>query len=344
MDNGVSIWRVLNDPSAYSIDINKGTERKLESFTSLINGFIEANRDGANAHELSRKIIEQTRLLSMLVTETTPESISKQENLYELLSGTNQFVTNRLEEQGEEASVGMIDFLSEISLATDQDETEDGNEERVTMMTVHAAKGLEFGNVIIVGVEDDLFPSGMSKSSISEIEEERRLLYVAITRAKANCVMTYASQRYRNGQTVLTSPSPFLRDIDVKYLQPSTGTSLANESDYSIGLNKYRQSFHSQSNSGTTMSPGTGRFGSSSMHPLSQIKTQVPSGAPVATDYSIHRASDLAIGMIIEHPRFGKGKIINIDTEPIDHKITVQFANVDTKVLLLKFAKFKIVQ
>ena len=260
-----------------------------------------------------------------------------------MISGTSQFVDNKREESGDDASVSLVDFLSEVSLATDQDESEDSQEEKITLMTVHAAKGLEFSNVIIVGAEDDLFPSAMSKSSLSEIEEERRLLYVAITRAKQNCVITYAAQRYRNGQTVITNPSPFLRDIDARYLNLANGTLLNsnNGGTYDVGLNKYKQSFHSSTTSyqseqrRSTPKPNAGPT------PFRSSASPAPA---VSGEFSIHPSSALKTGMVIEHPRFGQGTIEAIDTEAIDHKVKVRFANVDTKVLLLKFAKFKIIE
>lgn len=149
-------------------------------------------------------------------SDNTPENISRQENIQELLNGISEFCSLR-EEEGEE-HVSLNDFLAEISLATDQDSEDDKESEKVTMMTVHAAKGLEFKNVIIVGVEEDLFPSSMSKNSEREIEEERRLLYVAITRAEINCILTYASTRFRNGQTTACPPSRFLKDLDPQYI------------------------------------------------------------------------------------------------------------------------------
>ena len=327
MDRSVSMWQVITDPDTYDTGVNRGTRNKLKGFSDMIQRFIDANEAGLDAHALSKKIITETRLLSSLVTDTTPESISKQENIQELLNGTNQFVSDRIEQGGDESSTRLVDFLGEVSLATDQDEA-DTSEERVTLMTVHAAKGLEFSNVIVVGVEDDLFPSMMSKSSLAEIEEERRLLYVAITRAKEHCILTYAGQRYRNGQTMTTIPSPFLRDIDSRYLSRSTG-----------GLNdgypetvSYRDSFHSTLKHSVTTTcvfrhPDTG----ASVQPT-----------PSSGNKLTHCAAELSVGMKIEHSRFGRGIITDIDISSPDHKITVRFSNVDTKVLLLKFAKFNI--
>ncbi len=344
MDNNRSIWAIINDPKGYQVNINTGTERKLQSFASLIQGFIDANAAGLDAEQLSRKIIQETALLSSLFHDNTPESISKQENLRELLNGTAQFVADR-REQNDEATTGIADFLGEVSLATDQDQEQDG-EERVTMMTVHASKGLEFGNVIVVGVEDELFPSGMSKSSLSEIEEERRLLYVAITRAKRRCLLTYASQRYRNGQTAITLPSPFLRDIDSRFLHNSFGTTSFDTPSSQYG--RYADSFHSSSKpQRVTFTKGYGdRFdsdGQRKLQPAAQaVPLSRPTGEGTATGTGLHTASELKVGMEIEHSRFGHGVITEIDTGSLDHKIRVQFSNVDSKVLLLKFAKFTI--
>lgn len=331
MDRNVSMWRVITDLETYDPGVNRGTQNKLRGFAEMIQRFIDANNAGLDAYQLSKKIITETKLLSSLITDTTPESISKQENIQELLSGTNQFVSDRREQGADEDAVRLVDFLGEVSLATDQDET-DTSEERVTLMTVHAAKGLEFANVIVVGVEDDLFPSSMSKSSLAEIEEERRLLYVAITRAKNHCILTYAGQRYRNGQTMTTIPSPFLRDIDPRYLSRTMG-GVSDDSTARSGFTSYRDSYHSSLSSSLSATPrvlGRNAADSGMKHQSAEI------------DKLTHSASELSVGMNIEHSRFGRGTIMNIDTTSTDHKITVRFSNVDTKVLLLKFAKFNI--
>lgn len=335
IDHNVSMWTVITSLDKYDPGFNSGTVRKLNGFAEMIQRFINANNAGLNASELSKKIISETTLLSSLITDKTPESISKQQNIQELLNGTDQFVSER-NESGAGEQTRLVDFLGEVSLATDQDET-DTSEERVTLMTVHAAKGLEFGNIVVVGVEDDLFPSGMSKSSLAEIEEERRLLYVAITRAKRHCILTYAGQRYRNGQTVATLPSPFLRDIDAKYMTKSIGSS----SDISTSrLGSYRNSFHSPA---AESSSGRISFSDNAVRRPVRFSGSEPAATPTASGALTHRADELQRGMAIEHSRFGRGIITDIDTNSLDHKITVQFSNVDTKVLLLKFAIFTIV-
>ena len=192
MDRHISMWDVLCDPAGTELDVNSGTLKKLVDFRELIATYIAQNESGTTAYDLGETVFKTSGILSSLYSDNTPENISRQENLNELLSAVRQFSESRMS-QGDERTT-MSDFLSEVSLATDQDEEEQQNVPRVTMMTVHAAKGLEFRNVIIVGVEDELFPSARAESPM-EIEEERRLFYVAITRAKENCIMTYARQR-----------------------------------------------------------------------------------------------------------------------------------------------------
>lgn len=329
-DNNVSMWEVLSDIDRYNPGFNSGTMRKLDAFRTMIERFIDMNRQGCNAEEVATRIISDTRLLSMLLTENTPENLSKQENINELLSGVKEFITNRTEEGSD--NISLNDFLGEVSLATDQDlEEADETTERVTLMTAHAAKGLEFNNVFIVGVEEDLFPSAMANSSLSEIEEERRLLYVALTRAKNFCMMSYASSRYRNGMTTVTSPSRFLRDIDPAYLRLSSGTSIA----------PAKPSFATYSEE--RMRPNLRPLGNTPrQQPVNNQKTSVQ---PTTTQgqTGMHTAGELANGMKIEHSRFGTGTITHIDTSRPDTRITVEFDNTGERILLLKFARFSII-
>ena len=254
-----------------------------------------------------------------------------------MTNGVKEFVASKKEE-GNEENISLTDFLAEVSLATDQD-TQDSAEERVTLMTVHAAKGLEFSNVFIVGVEEELFPSAMSCSTQSEIEEERRLLYVAITRAKSFCMISYASSRFRNGQTVTCSPSRFIRDINPQFLQLSAGSNLNNRQAVNP-LGNYRSSFNSRSFSSLRQSS----FGHSNTENITATSTT--NNAQKANSSSIngiHSVSELSTGMTIEHSRFGTGVIINVDNKSADARIVVKFNNVGEKTLLLKFAKFNII-
>ncbi len=342
MDNQVSAWTVINNLDSYNPGINSGTARKLDGFRQIITRAIELDASGSNAEEVANLIISDTRLIANLVHDRTPESISKQENLTELLSGVREFVTTRTEEGSDQLRLG--DFLGEVSLATDQDSDESGIEERVTLMTVHAAKGLEFNNVFIVGVEEDLFPSAMSGGTQSGIEEERRLLYVALTRARNFCMMSHASTRYRNGATAMCSPSRFLRDIDTRYLRFIGGTPAPVEKK---SFDSYRDSYHSpagqRSTSASTPSyrretpPGNYK-------PLARTAAPRPQSATAPSGEGIHSASSLTEGMLIEHNRFGRGHIAEIDTSQPDARIKVEFDNTGSRVLLLKFARFKIIE
>jgi len=332
IDNKVSIWDIITNLDTYTPGVNSGTAKKLTAFSDMIQRFIDMNRQGATAEEVAARIIADTRILAVLLTDNTPENLSKQENINELMSGVREFVLNRTEEGNDDLS--LTSFLGEVSLATDQDlEEGDDAQERVTLMTAHAAKGLEFNNVFIVGVEEDLFPSAMSNGSLSEIEEERRLLYVAITRARKFCMLSYASSRYRNGMTTMCSPSRFIRDIDPAYLQLSSGTVLSTPKP---SFASYRSSYHTPA-SAPRRSSATSTSAPAPAPNQPAKDTNVPGAA-------IHKAGELEVGTVIEHTRFGRGTVTDIDTTQPDTRITVDFDNTGERVLLLKFARFSIIQ
>lgn len=358
IERGVSIWGVICDSG--DLNINSGTRKKLAGFYELISGFNSLNASDADASRLCREVYMKAQLLTSLITDKTPESISQQENLLELQRNVEEFVSGRLEEDIE--GVTMTDFLAEVSLATDQDE-KDTSADRITLMTVHAAKGLEFKNVIVVGVEEELFPSAMAADSPAAVEEERRLLYVAITRAKEFCMLTYASSRFRNGQNMLTRPSRFLRDIDPRYLRMVQGTDI---DDLHHGIDparQYRSSFHSSVDdsvhnpSGRPAYPDLrGSAGSASSRwagfsgQKSPTKSDTASAGNKAAqigmeaDFTIHSPEELAGGMRIYHSRFGKGVIDNVETPDSGARITVTFSGAERKTLLLRFARFKILE
>ncbi len=333
IDNKVSLWQVINRLYELNPGVNSGTAKKLLAFRDLINDFIARNEAGDDAESMARYIITRTQLLSMLLTDRTPESVSKQENLQELLNGVKEYVAGKIEEGIEGTS--LTDFLGEVSLATDQD-TQEQPEASITLMTVHAAKGLEFNNVFIVGVEEELFPSAMSADSPAAIEEERRLLYVAITRAKTNCTISYASSRFRNGQTMICSPSRFLKDIDRSYLHLSAGNDFVRPDSFINPIDNYRAS-------------GSRAKGHSFSHPLIDKPVSAARCEPLPATQSApdgnsqHYVDELSEGMRIEHSRFGKGTVTAIDTEAADARIEVKFDTVGVKKLLLKFARFKII-
>lgn len=334
IEEGVSLWHVINHLDDSSVSINKGTAAKLTAFASLIQEFVDDNALGANAFELAQLIYNRTGMLAALMHDDTPESISRKENLVELLGALKGFVETRLESG--ENSVGMADFISEVALATDQDKDEDTEEPRVTLMTVHAAKGLEFANIYIVGVEEDLFPSAMACESAEEIEEERRLLYVAITRAKDRCTISYAGSRFRNGQTSATLPSRFLRDIDKRFLQLVSSHGIDEETP----ADRWRGSAFSSGFGG-----GFGREEGFRLRTNSRRRDSAfrkVSSVPVSASPADAPDPDrLVPGVAIVHDRYGRGVIVSRTEDP-ELKIMVDFDSVGKKTLLTRIAKFKI--
>lgn len=336
-----SLWGIIDNLDTVETGLNSGAIKKLNTFAAMIREFI-ADNEKSNAYELGQLIYNRTGILLLYANDNSPENISRQENMSEMLTGLKDFV--ELRQEGGEGDVNMAAFLSEVSLATDADEKDKTDEPKVTLMTVHAAKGLEFKHVYIVGAEEELFPSAMAMNSLAEIEEERRLMYVAITRAKKRCTITYAKSRFRNGQTKMSSPSRFLADIDSQYVsrEESGSTSSASraEDNFINPVANYNR-FGTASSYGHNDSLCEGNplhLATSSRHRMVKVKESTSAG-----DKPQHSADSLKAGMKIEHSKFGKGVIAktgNISGEP---SITVVFDNVGTKNLLLRYAKFNII-
>lgn len=350
MEHGRSIMDTINSLDSCNPGFNKGTLRKLSDFHAMICDFVNDNRSGSSAFELAQLIYNRTGMLAVLAHDNTPESISRQENLSELLAGIKEFVDTRLESG--EGGVSTADFLAEVSLATDQDTSDAVEGEKVTMMTVHAAKGLEFSNVYIVGVEEDLFPSAMASDSLAQIEEERRLLYVAITRAKRFCTISYASSRYRNGQTQITTPSRFLYDIDKCYLKTTDSAGIPSSETrgffnpvqkYQWGTEKLRSKVESEQ-SRISRVEHEERVVFDSLRSNSRRRdTSLHLSASQKESFTAGMGADaLQPGVRIEHQRFGKGTIMEQRGKGGDVMIVVDFDNLGEKKLLLRFAKFRI--
>lgn len=342
-DNRVSIWHIICNLDKFEVGINSGTAKKLNGFREIIASFIEFNNQGLSADIVAENIIRKTILLDCPLSNRTPESISKQENLSELINGVKEFVASRLEE-GNETNTTLIDFLAEVSLATDQD-TQETPEERVTLMTVHAAKGLEFSNVFIVGAEEIYYRSQQDQFynniniglRIEDIEEDRRLLYVAITRAKNYCMISYSKSRVIYGQAIISDLTRFIKDINPRYLH--FRSSSESNCDFHDPIEKYRTSSHYKPLTQLNTDSHNKQPTQCTDKPTS-ISNQQSTSAIIG---ALHSAEMLQAGMKIEHSRFGTGTITNIDTDSTDHRITVVFDNVGEKTLLLKFAKFKII-
>ena len=334
-----SMWQVLVDPVGSGLSVNSGTANKLSTFKELIAGF-HALVSEKNVLELAEQIVKQSGILTEVYADRSTENLSRQENIQELMNGIREFCLSRQEEGRDD--ILLTDFLSEVSLATDQDNTDGEDADQVTLMTVHASKGLEFNHVFVVGLEEDLFPSAMSKGSEQEVEEERRLFYVAITRARQNCILSYASTRYRNGQTTALPPSRFLKDIDPVYLSLPVDASLSEQ------VNRRAQAFAARSVAGW----GEKRRESVSAPDTEPVWKQPATRGRLLkidtlqfTSSPSHTSSDEgpSVGTRIQHDRFGKGTVTQSEGAGDNRKITVEFDHVGKKQLLLKFAKFTII-
>ncbi|MCM1066655.1 MAG: UvrD-helicase domain-containing protein [Muribaculaceae bacterium] len=338
---GVSMYEVLSDPARHGLEVNKGTASKLQAFASMIAGFVKRHTDGDDADRLAANIYTATGIMQEYVSDSTPENVSKLENLQELLKGVGEFADAERESGGD---ASMANYLAQIQLLTDQDE-EKADTDCVTLMTIHAAKGLEFTGVFVVGVEENLLPSAMSMHSASEIEEERRLMYVAITRAKRFCMVSYARQRTVNGKTEQAFPSRFLRDIDSRYLRLMTGSSIDGPRSYGNrrpGASARVSTF----DSAPVRSPEASRPSAPApeLRPATSTAPKPRAKAPATAEgHCTHSAAELAEGQRIEHPTFGLGVIREVDTSRVDDRVVVEFsADGIRRTLLLKFARFTI--
>lgn len=340
MDAGVSLWTVVTSPTEYALPVNGGTERKLAAFKELIEGFIQQNEQ-LTADELATLVVKQSGIVNSLFQDRSVEGISKQENLQELLKGISEFCEIKREEGSEHVS--MADFLAEVSLLTDQDNDKDEQANKVTMMTVHAAKGLEFKNVFVVGLEENLFPSQMAKDNPHAIEEERRLFYVAITRAERNCILTYAKSRYRNGQSDVCSPSRFLKDIDAEFLDLPADNS-AGDSFASARDRYQRPAFASPFQQPRAVEESRLEPAEEAAQRQSRITRIEPATAVTASSSAaVSELLGLTVGAKVRHDRFGEGEVIALEGDAGNAKATVQFTHFGQKNLLLKYAKLTIV-
>lgn len=351
---GVSLWRVICEPYAYGLTVSKGTWAKIEGFRQLIEGFRERNEANMDAYELGVAIVKESGMSAEIYQDKSPENVARQENLDELLSSMQEFVEGRKEE-GRAEEARLTDFLQEVSLQTDLDSDGGDEDNRVALMTVHGAKGLEFPTVFVVGLEENIFPSMMSLESQRAIEEERRLLYVAITRAERHCILTYAKSRFRYGRMESESPSRFLKDIDPELLHVEDAKDLFMRSQDSYSSRsqsspfadrwqnshpvatqfkadpKPREAFHREEKPiSDTFSPRFKRLQAIAKGPYTPPK--MPATPALVKENSV-----------IEHERFGIGTVIRLEGMGENVKATVQFQNVGVKQLLLKFARFKVI-
>ena len=317
-DNDISLWEVLENIESLGLGLGVGIRAKIEDFRFMMLRFQGALMN-ANAYDLATEIAQNSGLLQDLYTDKSPEGVSRYENILELLNGIKEFADR--EENLPDGRPILPAFMEDVALLTDADETDDDNTPKVSLMTIHAAKGLEFQEVFVVGLEDSLFPNQQNMHSRAEMEEERRLFYVAITRAMKQLSISYSTTRYRYGSLVHSEASPFISELNQEYLEP-----VASRRPGAGGApDPFRRNISS-----TFSIPAHSR-----LRKVSDV-SKTPSTANLAADYKV--------GMLVKHNRFGQGKIIGIDGPAGQKTATVLFNESGEKRLLLKFAKLEIVQ
>lgn len=305
--NGVQMLKVASSPLDYNLEVSPAAAKKLAGFCGMIDGFIKYS-EGHDASDLANRIIVDSGIKQELAMATDAESRGKKENVEELLSSIAGYCKDAFEENGR--MVSMYDYITEISLISELEDDDDSSQKKVNLMTVHAAKGLEFSNVFIVGLEEKLFPNAMAYDDPAMIEEERRLCYVAITRAKENCFLSYAKSRFRFGQTEFCRPSRFITDINPMYIEEARPGS-------------------------QIVSPETVNVRPQSLKRLRIDKDSVRQEKEHSSEFGV------SVGDRIRHERFGTGIIESIEGSADNTKATVSFDNVGKKQLLLKYARFE---
>ena len=370
--NQVSFWEVIGNVEHYGLNVNKGTQTKLENFRLLISSFIDRSHT-LDVYELGDAIIRESRISEDIMSGKNADDLARQENLEEFLSGMQTFVAGR-QEEGRMDEAYLTDYLQDVALLTDADSEGEKDEPRVSLMTIHAAKGLEFATVFVVGLEENIFPSPLAAVSVRELEEERRLLYVAITRAEKHCILTNAKNRFRYGKMEFDNPSRFIDEIDASLIE---GGEEAPESSFGGGRSSFggygsSSRYGSDGGYGGRMPwdrdrSGYGRGYQNSNPVASQFMADPKPGfKSVRAVNAVHRimgdtassssvasagssafnvssaAGSLSEGCRIEHQRFGIGTVLKIEGTGENTKATVEFQNAGTKQLLLKFAKFTI--
>ena len=336
----VSLWQVIQQPIVFDLNLAKGTLTKLEAFKNLIDGW-SSRVEQENAYELGHSIIMESGISKEIYSSSNPEDLSRQENLEEFLGGMQDFVETRKEEDRENET-GLSDFLQEVALLTDLDSDDDKDQPKVSLMTIHAAKGLEFPTVFVVGLEENIFPSPMCVNTMRELEEERRLLYVAITRAEKHCFLTCAQNRFRYGRMEYDTPSRFIKDFDPSLLKVEGNSGLSGMSGFSsISSHSSSTSIFSRTNNPRPVQnprPVATQFMADPKRRIVPLRQETPRPQSAIGNIGLKE------GNVIEHQRFGVGTVIKVEGTGENTKATVEFRNAGIKQLLLKFAKYTIVR
>lgn len=329
--NNTSLWNVLSDPLAYQLSINKGTHTKLQEFRELIESF--RDRLGTdNAYQIGTDIIRRSGIMTDIHADNAPESLSRQENIEELVNGLQDFCALRMEEGS--TDISLSDYLSDIALLTDQDSDKDNEGAKVVLMTVHSAKGLEFRNVFVVGMEENLFPGSMAGDSPRAMEEERRLFYVAITRAEEHCYLSYARTRFRYGKMEFGTPSRFLRDIDTCFLDLPHEAGIGHKVDEGAARFRKEEVRQQIRPRAQVIAPTLPR----NLKKVANSSTENQSAQSMQTSLG-----ELRVGQNIQHERFGMGEVTKLEGSGDNAKATIRFRHAGEKQLLLRFARFTVI-
>ena len=337
-DHNVSMWEVICDTAAHSLNINKGTASKLANFANFISSFIE-KVETSDAYALGQSIVAASGIFTDIEADKTPEGKAKKENIDELMGELHGFVESKREEDLEEEYY-LGNFMQEVALYTDK-QNEDDDENRVALMTIHAAKGLEFPCVLVVGLEENIFPGRQAMDFPRMMEEERRLMYVAITRAERHCMLTCAKTRFRYGQVEYDVPSRFIKEIDQRYIRKMDG---GDTEGFYTSRTSWRNSYETTPK--PTVQKGTimyskPTFATTSGSRMTRMRTTPSSTTTQVTSYNDGKNS-IRIGSVINHQRFGKGEIVSIEGTGENAKATVRFQLAGQKQLLLKFARYEV--
>ena len=325
-----ALWDVLQDPLKKPEDLKGAAWGKLQDFATMISGFA-TRLETASAFDLGHHIAQHTALLRELHKDKTPEGVARYENVEELLAGMKEF-SDAVDPANPDALRTMGDFLVDVALLTDADQ-DDGDDDKVSLMTIHAAKGLEFPYIYVVGLEENLFPSQMALNTREELEEERRLFYVALTRAEKRATLSYALTRYRWGQLIQNEPSRFIEEIDEQYLNlPTVSARRPEPFDFNTARTSFYKPMPSGSGPRTTTPPKPG---------MKKVSASAP-GAAAESGVAPTASGGIAPGVEVKHARFGKGKVLKLEGEEPNVKATVFFPSAGQKQLLLKFAKLEV--
>ena len=325
-----ALWDVLQDPLKKPEDLKGAAWGKLQDFATMISGFA-TRLETASAFDLGHHIAQHTALLRELHKDKTPEGVARYENVEELLAGMKEF-SDAVDPATPDALRTMGDFLVDVALLTDADQ-DDGDDDKVSLMTIHAAKGLEFPYIYVVGLEENLFPSQMALNTREELEEERRLFYVALTRAEKRATLSYALTRYRWGQLIQNEPSRFIEEIDEQYLNlPTVSARRPEPFDFNTARTSFYKPMPSGSGPRTTTQPKPG---------MKKVSASAP-GAAAESGVAPASSGGIAPGVEVKHARFGKGKVLKLEGEEPNVKATVFFPSAGQKQLLLKFAKLEV--